>query len=199
MFAIQTRRWEVMMFLTLVALLVVAALARGGHAVHSLPVSGGSGPLRTWIEPGNNRLEVWERLQRDADLFVLGKELTVEEHGLFTKALVRAVAGEDPTLGGSEAESLLLALRAEILRHLGEDARPLLARLDDRALLRALAEARVGEPKWLNEKSIRIEVGFAAYRHWKALFTQTSRELREERLAMPPTYQPYIRVWLGPR
>ena len=124
MFATQTRRWEVMMFLTLVALLVIAALARGGRAAPVLlPALAGSGPFRTWVEPGNGWFDGGESLERDI-LFVADKDVRTEEQGRPVEAQTPAVRHEDPSLSGSEAESVLVTLRAKVLRHPSEDAGP---------------------------------------------------------------------------
>jgi hypothetical protein len=193
--------WPIALLLALVALLLVTSLISGqrtlpgSRADHSslLPVRRGlerTPRPRTWVEIGNNRIEVWERLERDADLLVLGQELTVAKRGRCVKALTLALAFDDLELARPYLDPLIRELRPELVRQLPE----MRVTIDEVALARALYEARTGRMGAMMIGPFRAEVGIATYRHWKTTITETRTDRHEAREEMANTYQPYIRL-----
>jgi hypothetical protein len=207
MIAVRHLPWPIAVLLATIILLLAAGLTAGGVGLPGadLPTLAplapgwvaepGTAPRpRTWSEPGNNRLEVWEKIERDAALVIFGEEMTDAERGRCIKALALALAMNDLELSRPTTDPLLAELRQELTRQLGAEAREVLADLDERAIVRALYGARMGRPAPLMIGSFRAEVGFATYRHWKTTITEGRDDRREERQTMPDTHQPFIRL-----
>jgi hypothetical protein len=201
MLAIRHVPWPIALMLAAAMLLLAAGLATGGGVgiadlISLAPAAPTEPPPRprTWTEMGNNRMEVWERLQREADLLVLGQEMNMAERGRCVKALALALSLDDLEAARPYIDPLLAELRLELTRQMPEEAGAVLAGVDERALVRALYEARTGRTAAMTIGPFRAEVGIAAYRHWKTTVTQTPADRGEERQAMTDTYQPYLRL-----
>ena len=143
-------------------------------------------------------MEVWERLQRNADLLVLGQEMNMAERGRCVKALALALSLDDLEVARPYVDPLLAELRQELARQAPEEAGAVLAGVDERALVRALYGARTGEPATLTIGPFRGEVGIATYRRWRTTVTETRVDRFEERQPMADTYQPYVRLRMAP-
>ena len=199
MLAVRHLPWPVALLLALATLLMLAGWLTGGAAPvpPGAPVGVADGPPsspRVWVEIGSNRMEVWERLQREADLLALGQEMTPAERGRCVKALALALSLDDLELARPYTDPLRVELRLEQVRHLGEEVSDVLARLDERTMTRALYQSRGGRPAGLTVGGWRIEVGFATYHNWRTTVTATRVDRREQREPLPDTYQPYVWV-----
>ena len=201
MLAVRHVPWPFALMLAAAVLLLAAGLATGGGVGNPdlltlAPAAPDEPPPRprTWTEMGNNRMEVWERLQREADLLILGQEMNMAERGRCVKGLALALSLDDLEVARPYIDPLLAELRQELTRQMPEEAGAVLAGVDERALVRALYEARTGRTAALMVGPFRAEVGIATYRHWRTIVTQTSVDRSEERQAATDTYQPYLRL-----
>ena len=201
MLAVRHVPWPIALMLAATILLLAASMATGGGVgipdLLSLAPAAPEEPPprpRIWTEMGNNRMEVWERLQREADLLVLGQEMNMAERGRCMKALALALSLDDLEAARPYIDPLLAELRLDLTRQMPEEASNVLAGVDERALVRGLYEARTGRTAALMIGPFRAEVGIATYRHWKTIVTQTAVDRGEERQGMTDTYQPYLRL-----
>ena len=199
MLAVRHLPWPIALLLALATLLMLAGWLTGGviPAPPDPPAGVANGPAlqpRIRVQTETNRTEVWERLQREADLLVFGQEITPAERGRYVKALALALSLDDLELARPYTDPLLAELRLEQARRLGDEVSSVLARLDERTLTRALYQSRTGRPTGMTIAGYRIEVGFATYRNWRTTVTTNQAERHEQREALSDTYQPY--VWL---
>lgn len=204
--------WLRLVILALAVLLILASWAAGSDPWRKpLPPPDAGRAERVGcidigsIDFGTDRSEVRRALRRGSLWVVYGTEMNPAERRAFVEMLTSQT---DAGMAGPLRDALL-PLREELDTILSSGWIPVgdrfLTALSDERLLEALAAADRG-PCAMRVDAFVIEIGFAHYRHWKTrpsheLFTlkgETRRQPPDKRVALPDTYQLYVR-FLQPR
>lgn len=158
------------------------------------------------IDFGSDRSEIRRNLRCNALVIVFGTEMGPESFRALIEALIsqNSMGMVEPGLDASlPLREVLAAVLSSGLLPEGE---PLLTRLQvEEKLLEAAAAAYSG-PCAMRLDTCVLEVGFATYRHWKTRTItppldwrgDVRRQPTERRIALPDTYQFYVRL-LQPR
>lgn len=166
---------------------------------------------RRWSQIENNRGQVKASIRRGwnsrSAMVVFGQEVDHQRQKGMAEAIAASVVTANPGPAAGYLKVLAIEQKRAFLRNGRREARQVVQRMSTYLLERLFRDALSRRVRTIRIHNAAVQVGIAAYRHWKRIivdYPQINRgriswKRYRKTIPLPNTHQPYIRVRLNIR